>query len=541
MNKTRNGSAAPSRPEVRCAVYTRKSTEEGLQQEFNTLDAQRESAEAFIRSQAHEGWTCVPDRYDDGGFTGGNLDRPALKRLLADIEADRIDCVVVYKIDRLSRSLLDFARMMDLFERHRVAFVSTTQQFNSATSMGRLVLNMLLSFAQFEREIISERTRDKIAATRRKGKWTGGHPLLGYDVDALCKLVVNEDEAARVRAIFGLYLEREALLSVVQELARRGWTNKRWTTRKGRDRGGRSFTKTTLQQLLTNVVYLGKVRYKSEIHDGEQTAIVDPDTWQKVQAVLRRNGRSGGAYVRNQFGALLKGILRCSPCGCAMTPAHTKRGARRYRYYTCTSAQQRGWRTCPSKSVPAGEIERFVVDQIRCIGRDPALVEETFAQASAQAGAGLAELEAERRGLERDVARWTNELPMLLEEVGRGGGGSATARLADIQERLRTAERRAAEIQVEVLALGCEQVSQGEVEQALAGFDPLWAALSPREQARLIHLLVERVDYDGAAQTVSVTFHPSGIQALADEVAAATRRSAHEQAHDDHRARHLRP
>lgn len=204
---------------IRCAIYTRKSTEEGLEQEFNSLDAQRESGEAYVRSQAGEGWALNPDRYDDGGFTGGNTDRPALRRLLADIEAGKIDCVVVYKVDRLSRSLLDFAQMMQTFEKQRVAFVSVTQQFNTGTSMGRLVLNVLLSFAQFEREIISERTRDKIAATRRKGKWAGGHPLLGYDVDPNgFKLVVNPDEAERVRAIFGLYLEHESLLPVVREL-----------------------------------------------------------------------------------------------------------------------------------------------------------------------------------------------------------------------------------------------------------------------------------------------------------------------------------
>src|SRR5579872_7155158 len=193
---------------IRCAIYTRKSTEEGLEQEFNTLDAQRECAEAYIKSQAAEGWICVPDRYDDGGFTGGNMERPALQRLLADIEAGRIDCCVVYKVDRLSRSLLDFGKMMEVFERHQVSFVSVTQQINSATSMGRLMLNVLLSFAQFEREIIAERTRDKVAAARRKGKWIGGMPLLGYDVDA-SKLVVNDDEAARVRAIFQLYVEHE--------------------------------------------------------------------------------------------------------------------------------------------------------------------------------------------------------------------------------------------------------------------------------------------------------------------------------------------
>jgi site-specific DNA recombinase len=230
---------------------------------------------------------------------------------------------------------------------------------------------MLLSFAQFERELISERTRDKIAATRRKGKWTGGHPLLGYDVDDRSKLVVNEDEATRVRAIFALYLEREALLPVVQELARRRWTNKRWTTRKGKERGGRPFTKTTLHQLLANVVYLGKVRYKSEVHAGEHAAIVDVDTWHRVEDLLRRNGQRSRAAIRTPFDALLKGILRCGPCGCAMTPAHTRRGSRRYQYYTCVGAQQRGWHTCPSKSVPAGEIERFVVAQLRNAGKGP--------------------------------------------------------------------------------------------------------------------------------------------------------------------------
>src|SRR6266550_3755042 len=217
---------------VRCAIYTRKSTEEGLEQQFNSLDAQREAALAYIQSQRHEGWKCLPTRYDDGGFTGGNMDRPALKRLMADLEAGQVDCVVVYKVDRLSRSLLDFARMMQAFDDHGVAFVSVTQQFNTATSMGRLVLNVLLSFAQFEREIIAERTRDKVAATRRKGKWTGGTPILGYDVDPQAnRLAINAQEAERVRAIFGLYLEREALVPVVEELERRGWVNKLWLTK----------------------------------------------------------------------------------------------------------------------------------------------------------------------------------------------------------------------------------------------------------------------------------------------------------------------
>jgi site-specific DNA recombinase len=363
----RNGTAAARAPSpVRCAIYTRKSTDEGLDQEFNSLDAQREPGEPFIASQQHEGWQCLPDHYDDGGYSGGNMDRPALQRLLADIEAGRVDCVVVYKVDRLSRFLLDFARILETFEEHNVSFVSVTQQFNTATSMGRLILNVLLSFAQFEREMISERTRDKIAATRRKGKWSGGMPLLGYDV-VDTKLVVNEPEAEQVRQIFDLYLEYRALLLVVKELNRRGWTTKRWTTKRDTVRGGRPFTKNGLYQMLTNVAYIGKVRYKTEVYEGEHEAIVGEEVFRQVQAALQRNGRGG--TVRNKHGALLKGLLRCAACGCHMTHTYSSKGQRRYRYYVCTQAQQRGRHTCPSPSVPAGEIERFVVDQIRAIGR----------------------------------------------------------------------------------------------------------------------------------------------------------------------------
>ena len=235
---TKTSTAAPP---TRCAIYTRKSSDEGLQQDFNSLDAQREAAEAYVASQKAEGWLCLPDRYDDGGFTGGNMERPGMKRLLANIDAGKIDCVVVYKVDRLSRSLMDFARIVETFERHNVSFVSVTQHFNTTNSMGRLTLNILLSFAQFEREIIGERIRDKIAASRARGKWTGGTPILGYDVDRSNggpRLVVNPNEASRVCQMFDLYLELGSLLPVVAELERRDWRNKAWTTRAGTRRGG---------------------------------------------------------------------------------------------------------------------------------------------------------------------------------------------------------------------------------------------------------------------------------------------------------------
>lgn len=499
-------------PTVRCAIYTRKSTEEGLDQEFNSLDAQRESGEAFIAAQQHEGWICQPIRYDDGGYTGANIDRPAMRRLLADIEAGKIDCVVVYKVDRLSRSLLDFSKIMEAFERYNVSFVSVTQAFNTASSMGRLILNVLLSFAQFEREMISERTRDKIAAARRKGKWSGGMPILGYTV-AQTKLVVDEGEAQFVRQIFELYLERHSLLDVVKELNKRGWRTKEWTTRKKTRRGGRPFDKNSLHQLLTNVAYIGKIKYKDEVHEGEHEAIVDAETFSQVQSLLKRNGRSGGRAVRNKHGALLRGLLRCAACECAMSHSYSAKGSRQYRYYVCSRAQKRGWQECPSPSIPAGEIERFVVDQIKCIGRDPLVIKETLAQVRRQAEDQIERLTAERAGLRGRLRDDHAELGRLA--VARPGD----PHLLDAHDRIRDAERRVTEIDDELATLEGDLVDEREVTATLADFDALWDCLAPREQARVIELLVERVAYDGNGGNISITFRPAGIKTLAGELA----------------------
>ena len=501
---------------VRCAIYTRKSTDEGLEQEFNSLDAQREAGEAYIASQKGEGWTCLPDRYDDGGFSGGNMDRPAMRRLLAGVEAGKIDCIVVYKVDRLSRSLLDFAKVMEILDAHHVSFVSVTQQFNTTSSMGRLTLNILLSFAQFEREIISERTRDKIAATRRKGKWSGGRPILGFDVDPRGgRLLVNQEEAVRVRAIFELYLERQSLIPTVKELEARGWTQKRWVTRKGREAGGKSFTKTSLYRLLTNVLYIGKVTYKDEIHDGEHPALVEGEIFRRVQETLEHNGATGGASLRNRYGALLKGLLNCKSCGCAMVHAYTTKRNKRYRYYVCLNAQRRGWHTCPTKSVPAQEIEKFVVDQVRCIGQDPSLLGETLKKAREIWRKRIQELKAEKKALDRELRRHDRELRDLAGKLGTRI--RVTDQVADLQERIRATEQRSTQVREELIALGREMVDEKEVAQALALFDPVWDSLVPREQARVLRLLIQRVDYDGVEGTVSVTFHPAGIKALAQD------------------------
>ncbi len=508
-------------PTIRCAVYTRKSTEEGLEQEFNSLDAQRESGEAFIASQKSEGWVCLPDRYDDGGFTGGNMERPALKRLMADIDAGRVDCVVVYKVDRLSRSLLDFTQIMEALEKRGVSFVSVTQQFNTTSSMGRLTLNILLSFAQFEREIISERTRDKIAAARRKGKWSGGRPVLGYDVaPGGGRLIVNEDEAARVRVIYEVYLDRQSLIETIKELDAREWTNKRWITKKGHESGGAPFNKHSLYSLLTNVLYIGRLTYKDEVHDGEHPAIVDEETFRRAGQILKRNGATGGRHVRNRFGAILKGLINCVPCNCAMVPTHATKKNRRYRYYVCANAQKRGWHTCPSKSIPAGEIEKFVVDQVRGIGRDPALLVETLGGARAEAKARIKELDSERSGLERELKRHNAQMRELAGAAN--SSGATTDRMADLLDRIRGAEERLTQVRDELTRLERGMIDEDEVARALAAFDPVWETLTLREQARVLGLLIQRVDYDGDKGTVSVTFHPAGIETLSREYAEET-------------------
>ena len=287
-NSSRNALGAGAAPAanrvVRCAIYTRKSTEEGLQQEFNSLDAQREAAEAYVSSQKGEGWQVVAQTFDDGGFSGGNMERPALKRLLAAVESRAIDCVVVYKVDRLSRSLMDFARIVEVFDRNLVSFVSVTQQFNTTSSLGRLTLNILLSFAQFEREIISERTRDKMSAARRKGKWIGGHPVLGYDIDPKGgRLIVNPEEAEQVRTLFRLYVDAGSLMPAIEAARKQGLATKRWTTAEGITRGGTPMNKNTLHGILTCALYTGQVDHKGVLYPGEHERIIEQNQWERVQ------------------------------------------------------------------------------------------------------------------------------------------------------------------------------------------------------------------------------------------------------------------
>jgi len=376
---------------VRCAIYTRKSSEEGLDMEFNSLDAQRESCAAYIASQKAEGWLELPDRYDDGGISGGTLERPALKRLLADIEADRVDVVVVYKIDRLSRALMDFAKLVEVFDAHKVTFVSVTQSFNTTTSMGRLTLNILLSFAQFEREVIGERIRDKFAASRKRGLWMGGVPPLGYDVVAR-KLVVNEAEAELVRLIFRRFIELGSVSALMHELTAAGHRAKSWTTQDGKERQGGPIDRKALYGYFANRVYLGEAVHKGASYPGEHEALIDQATWDKVHAILGENTRVRGSRPRTESPALLKGLL-FSPTGTPMTPIFTrKQNGKMYRYYVSQTAIRNGYGACPIKTVPAGEIEGAVVAQLRGLLRTPEIIVRTWKQ-SAEDGDTIAESE----------------------------------------------------------------------------------------------------------------------------------------------------
>jgi site-specific DNA recombinase len=357
---------------VRCAIYTRKSTEEGLSQEFNSLKAQRECAEAYIASQRQQGWILLPQRYDDGGCSGATLDRPALQQLLTEVAAGSIDCVVIYKVDRLSRSLFDFARLMQVFDQQGVSLVAVTQQFNSSTPMGRLTLHILLSFAQFEREIISERTRDKIGASRRKGKWMGGYPVLGYDPDpSRPRLVVNQIEAQQVREIFARFVRSGSLIATLDEIDERGWGMKSWTTRKGQHHAGRRFDRSALVRLLKTVLYLGEVQHHGRIYTGEQAAIVERRIWAKAQALLQSQKRGSAGGARNRQAALLKGLLVCAGCGQPMVAGYTTTRGRRYEYYVCQVAQKRGVRICPGKLVSRRRIEAAVVEALYRVAGEP--------------------------------------------------------------------------------------------------------------------------------------------------------------------------
>ena len=366
-------------PRLRCAIYTRKSSEEGLEQDFNSLDAQREACEAYIKSQAQAGWRALEDRYDDAGISGATMARPALQRLLSDVKARKIDIVVVYKVDRLTRSLADFAKIVEIFDSQGISFVSVTQSFNTTTSMGRLTLNVLLSFAQFEREVTGERIRDKIAASKKKGLWMGGNPPLGYDVSER-KLVLNAAEAKTVREIFQRFRKLENIRDLKSDLDRSGIVTKSRIDRSGRPTGAKSFSRGTLSQMLQNRIYLGEIVHKGVGYPGEHTAIIRPDLWDAVAISLKGNRSDRQSSVGMKEPSLLKGLMFDSD-GSRMIPSHAVKGDKRYRYYVSQTLID-GKRTSSScgRRIPAGDIEKIVSDRLRTLFASKVEMHEALAR-----------------------------------------------------------------------------------------------------------------------------------------------------------------
>jgi DNA invertase Pin-like site-specific DNA recombinase len=437
---------ATDKPRKRCAVYTRKSTEEGLEQEFNSIDAQRDAGQAYIVSQRAEGWIPVADDYDDPAFSGGNMDRPALKRLLANIEAGKIDIVVVYKIDRLTRSLTDFSRMVEVFERQGVSFVAVTQQINSATPMGRLMLNVLLSFAQFEREVTGERIRDKIAASKKKGLWMGGRPPLGYDV-VQRKLVVNADEAELVRHIFLEFVNIRSCTRMAALLNAAGHTTKAWTTQDGKVNAGGPFDKKLLYALLRNRLYLGELSHQGQWYPGQHEPLVDQALWDQVQGVFQEDGtrRAVGTRQREKCDALLRGLLFDHE-GNRLYPTYTRKQGKQYRYYLSQGTLRFG-AAVSAVRLPAEPIEAATVAQIKTVLSSPEAV------------------------------------AAVCRELGA-------------------------------------EVDEASTVLALSRLGDLWEHLYPVEQHRIVHLMVERVDW--LDQGLRIHWRELGWKSLLQEFTPGT-------------------
>ena len=486
--------SAPGAAPKRCAIYTRKSVAAGLEKDFNSLDAQRESCESFVRSQP--GWTLLPEHYDDGGFTGANTDRPAFQRLLADIAAKKVDIVVVYKIDRLSRSLLDFTNLLDRFDKANVAFVSVTQSFSTADPIGKLTLNILMSFAEFEREMIAARTRDKVQAARKRGKWTGGPVPLGYQVvDG--KLVIDEDEAIVVREVFALYLQHRSYLRMIDELTARGRSTKRQVSPDKAVRGARLWTKDALLRILKNPIYVGKTRVGKETYTGEHPPLIEPRTWEEVQRLMKgkpakKLRHAGAAY-------LLRGLVRCRGCGRGMIAVSSRRGRKEYRYYRCETAskQQVKGRCCAP--LPAGPLEEFVVNVLReqsVATHFQAQVEQSL---TAKLKAAWTQLERERTALPTSIGVLSNDLRKLTDLASQAPDAARRAlldRMNEVNQLLEAQQRRLVVVEEERQTLEMMRERAISLVETMRNFDAVWKHLDSDERETLVAYLVRSVEVD---------------------------------------------
>lgn len=495
---------------VRVAAYTRRSVEKA-EQEFGSIEAQRESIAAYVTSQKSKGWVLVPAHYDDRNLSGATLDRPGFQRLMKDIDAGLIDAIGVYKFDRLSRNFVDFVQLIRRLETKGITAVSTTEAVDTSTDVGRLILNVLASFAEFTRRQGAERVRHKMLAARQKGMWQGGRPVLGYDsVDK--KLVVNAREAADVVTIFETFVRMQSLVDTLRELERRGIRNKSWTGKRKQRIEGQPFIAHTLAHLLGNVLYRAQLVAGDEIVKGEHKAIVPEILWDQAQAIFAEGKVAPGRPERQPWSALLGGILRCARCDSAMVPTYTVKGDRRYGYYQCQRTKAQGAAACRGSRMPQAPIEAALIEQLAALGRDPSLVADAVRAAHV-------EVEARRTALVQDARRAGAEARRFKTEhadlVAHGADVPELRRKLDELACARdTATQRATEARDEAAALKGRAFDEGDLRRAIESFTPVWEELFPAERARLIRLLVERVDIDANTGEVTAKFRSDGVLQL---------------------------
>ncbi|MDZ4771983.1 MAG: recombinase family protein [Planctomycetota bacterium] len=477
MNRTARKFAPLPRTSVRVAVYARQSVEDATS-DFGSIDAQREAVSAYVASQREKGWTVLPSTYEDGGFSGKNTARPAFQRLLADVDAGLIDVIAVYKLDRLSRSLSDFVQLMAHFRERGVEFVSITQHFDTTTSSGRMVINLLATFGEYEREQISERTRDKMRAARRHGMWTGGAVPLGYTL-ADKKLVPDEAEVEQVRWLYQTYLKLGSVARTIDAAAKRGLVAK----------NGKPFTKNTVAHILGNPVYLGRQRAGDEVVEGQHEAILGETLWNAVAARLRANQNDGGATSRNRYGALLRGLITCAVCG---SRYHATAG-NGHAYYACRRVLKESANACPGSRVPVALIETAVVERLRSIGQDPRLVEATLAAAGAQLAAREPELVETVQRIERQITAKERGRVNLVKALARG----LERDVAQVDGELAALHDDAQAARDELALLRAHRIDHDELRRLLADFDALWAAMLVHERERALRILVRELTFDG--------------------------------------------
>ena len=495
--------------QIPAIIYARKSTDAKMEQKVNSISVQCAAARSYIESQINLGWYCYNEELFDNNISGATMKRPGIDRLKQLIREGKVKIVVVNRLDRISRSLSQFLELMTFFEAHGVSLVSVTQNINTSTPMGRLMIQIIMGFSEFERELICERVTERMHAARKNGQFLGGRPVLGYNIKPEGRaLEVDEIEAIRVREIFLLYLELRSIKAVVLELEKRGWRNKQWVTREGKVTGGTAFTISTLHNLLKNLIYIGKVTLKGEIYEGQHNGIVDPDVFARAQTLRANNDVQKGNRNRNSHDALLKGLLMCKSCGTAFIHTGTKKKSKYYRYYTCSNKRLNGAHACPSPSIPAGEIENLVTEQLLSIGTNPGLQELVHSQLVEAIDAKQAAASQTRKTATQQLNRITKEL------ASSRNFGASESLILHLEQKHQEAENALENAEKEST---WRKPSKDEVVAVVRDMAGLWPTFSTGEKCAFVKTLIQQVEYDAVEGSITLHFNDEGFVPSASE------------------------